>query len=277
MALTRKISGHVFISYIREDSPHVDALQQTLEAAGIPVWRDTDDLQPGEDWRSKIRQAITADALVFLACFSSRSLARGISYQNEELLLAIDQLRLRQPRDPWFVPVRLDDCEIPEHDIGGGRTLRAIQYIDVFGDQTTEGLTKLVAAVTRTLQGREPDQVQPRPTANSRSLVHRYAEYEVQVEGVVFNLSRKSGGLVVYTASAARGSDVEIRINKDYARKIYANVVGRVINGATEFAAVYPELPVGEHSIECSKVTNIAYDSRTVAVYARRVTEIDLR
>ena len=53
--------GHVFISYVREDSSEVDQLQQVLEAAGIRVWRDTADLWPGEDWRAKIRQAIQED------------------------------------------------------------------------------------------------------------------------------------------------------------------------------------------------------------------------
>ena len=50
---------------------------QLLEAAGIPVWRDTADLWPGEDWRMNIRRAITDNALVFIACFSLVSLARS--------------------------------------------------------------------------------------------------------------------------------------------------------------------------------------------------------
>lgn len=64
------------------------------------MWRDTSSLWPGEDWRAKIREAISRDALVFIACFSSRSVARQVSYQNEELLLAIEQLRRRRPDDP---------------------------------------------------------------------------------------------------------------------------------------------------------------------------------
>ena len=31
------ITGHAFISYVREDSSHADQLQRILEAAGIPV------------------------------------------------------------------------------------------------------------------------------------------------------------------------------------------------------------------------------------------------
>src|SRR5690242_6725683 len=91
----RNLAGQAFISYVREDSHRVDQLQQILQAAGIPVWRDTANLWPGEDWRAKIRRAITDNSLVFIACFSQVSLARGKSYQNEEFTLAIEQLRQR--------------------------------------------------------------------------------------------------------------------------------------------------------------------------------------
>ena len=81
-----------------------DRLQEVLEAAGVRVWRDTADLWPGQDWRKKIRHAIINDSLVFLACFSKKSVSREISYQNEELILAIEQMRLRHPDQPWLIP-----------------------------------------------------------------------------------------------------------------------------------------------------------------------------
>jgi hypothetical protein len=145
------IEGHVFISYIREDTADADRLQQVLEAAGVRVWRDKSDLWPGEDWREKIRRAITDNALVFIACFSRKSVARKRSYQNEEMALAIEQLRLRRPGEPWLIPVRFDDCEIPNLDIGSGRTLTSIQRADLFGDHSDEGTFRLVQAVLRIL------------------------------------------------------------------------------------------------------------------------------
>ncbi len=145
------LAGHVFISYVREDSLQVDRLQQALEAAGAPVWRDTADLWPGEDWRAKIRHAITDDAFVFLACFSRKSLARKKTYQNEELTLAIEQLRLRRPGEPWLIPVRFDQCEIPDLGIGGGRTLTSIQRADLFGDHFENSVIRLIEAVKRIL------------------------------------------------------------------------------------------------------------------------------
>ena len=138
------VQGHAFLSYVREDSNKVDWLQQLLETAGIQVWRDTTNLWPGEDWRARIRQAITQDALVFIACFSQHSTYRHISYMNEELILAVEQLRLRRPDEPWLIPIRLDNCVIPEINLGGGRTLSSIQYADLFGENPDKGAQRLV-------------------------------------------------------------------------------------------------------------------------------------
>jgi serine/threonine protein kinase len=145
------VAGHAFLSYVREDSRQVDQLQRVLEDAGVPVWRDTADLWPGEDWRVKIRHAITGNALVFIACFSRASISRGRSYQNEELTLAIEQMRMRPPDAPWLIPVRLDECEIPDREIGAGRTLASIQRTDLFGESIKESSERLVAAVLRIL------------------------------------------------------------------------------------------------------------------------------
>ncbi len=101
-----------------------------------------------------IRHAITGNALAFIACFSRNSVGREKSYQNEELTLAIEQLRQRQPGDSWLIPVRLDDCVLPDWDIGGGRTLASIQQADLFGDNYAEGVARLVAVVLRILAQR---------------------------------------------------------------------------------------------------------------------------
>jgi hypothetical protein len=88
-------------------------------------------LWPGEDWRAKISGAISRDALVFIACFSSHSAARERNYQNEELFLAIDRLRRRRPDDPWLIPVRFDDCDVPDFELGTGRTFASIHRADL--------------------------------------------------------------------------------------------------------------------------------------------------
>jgi hypothetical protein len=143
--------GHAFISYGREDSDEVDMVQRSLETNGVPVWRDTASLWPGEDWQAKVRGAITEGALVFVACFSSHSTTRRRGHQHEELLLAIDQLRSRPTDTPWLIPVRFDDCVIPDLELGSGRTLGSIQRVDLFGANRAQAVGRLVAEVRRVL------------------------------------------------------------------------------------------------------------------------------
>jgi len=147
---------HVFISYVREDRGQVDRIESLLRDAGIPVWRDVNSLWPGDDWRRKIRQAITDDAFAFIACFSRASNARELSGQNAELDLAIEQLRLRRPDLPWLIPVRLDDCEIPEFEIGAGRTLKSLHWVDLFGSEETKSGQRLMEAVGPLVGPRRP-------------------------------------------------------------------------------------------------------------------------
>jgi TIR domain-containing protein len=143
---------HVFLSYAREDSSQVDALQRELEKAGLPVWRDTSRLWPGEDWRERIRHAIQEDALVFLACFSRRSVARDRGYHNAELVLAAEELRNRRPYVPWLIPVRFDDCDIPGIDIGLGRSLESLHRADLFGADAKTQRERLVELVVGLLE-----------------------------------------------------------------------------------------------------------------------------
>jgi hypothetical protein len=139
----------VFISYVREDIHRVRRLTYDLKAHGngIRVWRDTEELWPGQDWKQKIRDAISDGSFAFIACFSSRSIAKPATYQNEELLLAIEQMRLRLPGTPWLIPVRFDDCALSDLDLGGGRSLNDIQRVDLFGNARGKNMDRLIQTI----------------------------------------------------------------------------------------------------------------------------------
>jgi tetratricopeptide (TPR) repeat protein len=145
--------GHAFISYVREDLERVMRLRRFLEAADIPVWFDTENLWPGQDWRLEVRRAIKSGTLAFLACFSIHSAARATTYQNEEMVLAVEQMRLRPPGAPWLIPVRFDDCPMPEFDLGAGRTLESVHRVDLFDGNWEEGGPRLVASIQRIFAG----------------------------------------------------------------------------------------------------------------------------
>jgi len=122
---------YVFISYVHEDAEAVDTLESELQAAGVSTWRDTHGIPPGTRWRDEIRQAIRNGAS-FIAYFSANSERKERSYMREEILVAIEELRLR-PRDrAWFFPIKLSPCHIPEIPIGAAETLADVQHIELF-------------------------------------------------------------------------------------------------------------------------------------------------
>ncbi|MFE2754303.1 toll/interleukin-1 receptor domain-containing protein [Actinosynnema sp. NPDC059335] len=139
-------SGHVFLSYVREDADRVNRLQRALVGAGLPVWRDTDSLSPGQDWKLEIGNAINRDACAFIACFSEHSAARDKSYQNEELAQASEQMRLRRPGKPWLIPVRFAAVTLPYFSLGAGRALSDLHGVDLIGDDWDSGVATLVRA-----------------------------------------------------------------------------------------------------------------------------------
>ena len=154
--MTEGDSQHVFISYVREDSDNVDRLCAVLEAAQIPYWRDRTALAPGDAWKAKIRTAIQKGALVFLACFSEHSRAREKSTMNEELTLAVDEFRKMPPGRTWLIPVRFDDGLIPEWDLGSGRMLDDLNYVDLFGEGYSTSAVSLVTTINRLLGEEHP-------------------------------------------------------------------------------------------------------------------------
>lgn len=148
---------HVFISYVREDTEQVDLLCTALDAAGIPYWRDVKDLWPGDQWKSVIREAIRSGTLVFLACFSDQSRGRDRSYQNEELYLAIEEMRQMPPARPWLIPVRLDDGPVPDFEVRPGLTLGGLNRVDFFGPGIVAASSRLAATIHRIMGTPGPD------------------------------------------------------------------------------------------------------------------------
>lgn len=154
---------HAFISYVREDSDEVDGLEAALVAAGIKVWRDKNDIGPGDDWKRVIRQAIQGNSLAFIPCFSTVANDRERSVMREEIHLAIEEYRLRPLDKPWILSVRFDECEVPDYDLVPGKTLRNLHYSDLFDKHYPAQIVKLVDRV-KTLLG-TPDSAASAPAA----------------------------------------------------------------------------------------------------------------
>src|SRR3954466_4968366 len=125
--------AHVFISYVRDNLDAVDRLANELRNKGMTVWLDRNNIDPGARWRDAIRKAIQSGSL-FLACFSKEYNERIKSYMNEELTIAIDELRQKPTDKTWFIPVLINETRIPSRRISAVENLSDIQAINLQKD-----------------------------------------------------------------------------------------------------------------------------------------------
>jgi hypothetical protein len=138
--LIAKTRPLVFVAYVEEDLSLARRLSEGIAAAGCAPWLNKDKLLPGQDWPRAIRRAIEiSDA--FVACFSSRSIAKRGQFQNE-LRWALDCAKLRPLESTFLVPVRFEACSVPR------RIAEQVQYVDLFPDWDT-GMKKIVRALKK--------------------------------------------------------------------------------------------------------------------------------
>jgi len=130
-----KATGEIFLSYAREDAEKVENLYQKLSDAGFKPWMDKKDIVPGESWKSSIQGAIQRSDF-FLVCLSANSVSKR-GFIRKEIEHALDIWQEELDRDIYLIPVRLEDCEVPE-------SLSDFQWVNLFEEY---GWARLVEAI----------------------------------------------------------------------------------------------------------------------------------
>jgi DNA-binding NarL/FixJ family response regulator len=125
----------IFLCYARLDQRKVDALYDKLSDLGFKPWMDKRDILPGEIWEAAIQKAIRRSDF-FLACLSVNSVNRRGQIQKE-IKKALDIWEEKLDSDIYLIPVRLEDCEVPE-------SLHRFQWVNLFEE---DGWTRLVEAL----------------------------------------------------------------------------------------------------------------------------------
>jgi hypothetical protein len=68
---------------------------------------------------------------------------------NEELIVAVERLRLMRRDRTWFIPAMLAETELPDHVFGPNETIVGdMQYAD-FGKDWEEALRLVIAVLER--------------------------------------------------------------------------------------------------------------------------------
>ncbi len=115
---------NIFISYMEEDQLIANKMYNDLRTSGVNPWIDSNDLLPGEKWKTGINKAIN-DSSYFLALLSKNSISKK-GYVQKQQKIALDVLD-EYPDDSIFViPVRIDNCEL------NNDRLKKLKAIDLF-------------------------------------------------------------------------------------------------------------------------------------------------
>jgi len=131
----------VFISYSSMDRPFARKLEHALRSAGIDVWLDEKKLLVGDSIIKELGKAIKGTDIV-LAVLSQSSIRSA--WVEKELTLAMT--REQEERVKVVLPVRIDDCDVPDF-------LRDKLYTDFSSGASFEDSLYQILAVVSTDEG----------------------------------------------------------------------------------------------------------------------------
>lgn len=142
-------SFDVFLSHNSQDKSRVRRLAELLRAKGLRVWFDEWVIRPGDDIYLAIERGLGATRTLVL-CLSSAAL------KSDWVELERSTALFRDPSNTQrrFIPLLLDDCELPE-------ALRRYKYVDYRAEVET-AFEELVTACVDGAVARK-DEPSPRP------------------------------------------------------------------------------------------------------------------
>jgi hypothetical protein len=105
-------SHDVFLSYARKDSVEADAIVTDIgsEVPDIRIWRDTSDMEPGENWRAKCFRAVD-DCRLMLCLLSSNYIGSKACIDE----YAAGWCRQDRLGEVYQIPLLLYSCDLPSY------------------------------------------------------------------------------------------------------------------------------------------------------------------
>ncbi len=133
-----KRTKRVFISYARENFETAERIYNDLKKSGAYPWLDRQNLLAGENWKNTIAKNIKKNSDYFLTLLSSKSASkRGFVHIEQKIALKVaDEF---SENKIFIIPVRLDNCELPEK-------LEDLHCVDLFSDYE-EGMKEIFKAL----------------------------------------------------------------------------------------------------------------------------------
>lgn len=130
----RKLKS-IFLCYAREDEEKTSKVYDALKKRGHKPWMDKRELVAGQDWELEIRRAIE-QSQYFVALLSKKSVGKR-GFVQKEIRFALDVLGEIPLGQIYFIPLRLEPCEVPQ-------VIRSLHWIDIADDDDYRDLYRSV-------------------------------------------------------------------------------------------------------------------------------------
>lgn len=144
-------SPKAFLSYVKENEPIVRFLDQVLTDYGIDVVTNYRNIDGGSNWERTLKQLIENSGY-FVACFSKEFNMREKTVLYRELDYAIRCAEDYPFGRKWIIPVRINECTIPNIEIRSRERLIDLQRIDLFPTaKWYEGVESIVRTIDESL------------------------------------------------------------------------------------------------------------------------------
>lgn len=123
----------VFLSHGSEDKSAIRELRHRLLAIGVEPWLDEEELLPGQNWKLEIERALRRSD-VALVCLSKETVSKT-GFVQREIKDALDAAAERPEGQIFIIPMRLNECNLPE-------SLKGLQRVDLFQQDGFDRLTR---------------------------------------------------------------------------------------------------------------------------------------
>jgi hypothetical protein len=114
-----------FLSYSKLNKTSARDFAEKLKSEGwIDPWFDEEDILPGQVWEDVVANGVRNSHAVIILLSKNAVVSEG--FFQKEIRLALDTVAEKPDGTIFIIPIRLNDCEVPE-------MLKKYQYVDYFG------------------------------------------------------------------------------------------------------------------------------------------------
>jgi len=122
----------VFLCHAKEDAQRVEGLYFSLRDRGLDPWYDKEKLLVGDDWEREILTAIEQSD--FFAVFLSNTSSKKTGFIQKEIKTAVREYQRRPEGFAYLLPIKLEECEIPDIKLDDNKRLENLHWAELFED-----------------------------------------------------------------------------------------------------------------------------------------------